>query len=139
MNSFKNPLPVGVHLQEVCEGGSGRRGVIVIQRDDMSGWALPGGYIETDKDISAETGAAREFREETGIIVAPGRLFASVITPNDKMLLFCRSTVPLIAPDFSQWKPTPEALAIRVLYDPEELCFPTHTHALWMWFGLKRP
>lgn len=135
MNSYKNPLPVAVHLQEVIEGHSGRRGVLLIQRDDMPGWALPGGYIETDKDVSVEAAAAREFGEETGLSVPQGRLFASVITPNEKLLLFCRSKVPLISPDFSDWKPTEEAVALKIAYDPEELCFPTHTHALWMWFG----
>lgn len=132
MTDYSNPTPLAVHLQEVRDGNY--FGVLLIQRADNGGWALPGGYIETPLDRSAEGAAAREFREELGIIVSEGELMSSTITPAGKLLIFVRST-EAVQIDFAAWKPTPEVLAIRLAYVPEELCFPAHTDALRRWFG----
>lgn len=137
MPEYDNPKPIAVHLQEV-DAGRDMPGVLLIQRADNGGWAFPSGWIETGLDQSAETAAAREFSEETGIPVNPGRLFRSEITPASKIMLFVLSYRTISACVFDNWKPTPEALAIRIAHEPEELVFPTHTAAMVEWFDNER-
>lgn len=136
MTTYNNPTPVAVLMQSVLKPGRGY-GLILIRRPDNDGWALPAGYIETGLDQSAEGAALREFREETGLEPSPAaRTFMSAITPHGKLLIFCKSQGCLVS--FSEalknWKPTPEALALRIAYEPETLCFPTHTKAMRRWF-----
>lgn len=135
MSEYQNPTPIAVHLQQVFEE-DGRYGILLIKRADNFGWALPGGYIESNIDTSSEQAAAREFREETGIFVPPGVAMWSKITPAGKLMLFNRSIVPISTLSLARWEATKEALAIHVVYEPVELCYPTHTEALSLWFAL---
>lgn len=133
MTQYNNPTPIAVHLQEV-KAPDGSLGIIVIKRSDNGGWALPGGYMEVGKDESAETAAAREFHEETGLVVEPGEVMGTKVTPAGKLMLFCRSKVRWEDLDLSNWQPTDEATAIDVVFQPDPLCFPTHEEALREWF-----
>lgn len=136
MTQYKNPTPIAVHLQEVLDH-QGRPGVLIIQRADNQQWALPGGYVETDKDESAEGAAAREFNEELNIIACPGEPFLSKITGDGKLLIFCRSKSPFDPLNKFYWKPTAEVLDWQIVYSPAKLCYPTHTEALKAWFDWR--
>jgi ADP-ribose pyrophosphatase len=46
---------------------TGGRWIVMIERRDGGGWALPGGHIEPDE--TAADAAARELTEETGLVV----------------------------------------------------------------------
>lgn len=48
----------------------GRRWLLMIQRGDGHGWALPGGHV--DPGEAAWAAAVRELEEETGLVVPPG-------------------------------------------------------------------
>lgn len=66
---FQNPAPTGWVV--VLDGDR----ALFVQRDhppDRGAWTVPGGFVEVDEP--AAVGAAREFREETGVRVDPGDL-----------------------------------------------------------------
>jgi len=133
MNTYDNPTPVGVHLQRAWTRRH-EAGLVIVQRSDNGQWALPGGYVENGKDASLESGAAREFFEETGWAAQAGTLRYSVITPNGKLLAFCTSVFDLYGCSEEGWTPTEECTAIRIATEAEELCFPAHTEAMRLWF-----
>jgi len=59
-----------------------RRRFLLVKRGHEPGkglWSLPGGRVEADESDTAAL--VREMREETGLIVTPGRLLGSVRRP----------------------------------------------------------
>ena len=65
----------------VIKDGSGR--LLLIKRGHEPGkglWSIPGGRIEAGESDAAAL--VREVREETGLVVAPGRLIDSVLRPS---------------------------------------------------------
>lgn len=65
----------------VIKDGSGR--LLLIKRGHEPGkglWSIPGGRIEAGESDAAAL--VREVREETGLVVAPGRLIGSVRRPS---------------------------------------------------------
>jgi 8-oxo-dGTP pyrophosphatase MutT (NUDIX family) len=136
MTQYNNPTPIAVHLQEVLDH-NGRPGILIIKRADNQEWALPGGYVETDKDKSAEAAAAREFTEELGMIACPGEPFMSTINKAGLLLIFCRSTSPFSPLNKFYWKPTAEVLDWQIVHSPAKMCYPAHTLALQQWFGWR--
>ena len=65
----------------VIKDGSGR--LLLIKRGHEPGkglWSIPGGRIEAGESDAAAL--VREVREETGLVVAPGRLIGSVLRPS---------------------------------------------------------
>lgn len=48
----------------------GARYLLMVERDDGYGWAVPGGHVEPGE--TAGRAAARELEEETGLTVSPG-------------------------------------------------------------------
>lgn len=51
----------------IAKDGYGRRWMVMVERSDGHGWALPGGYVDPGEDPAVA--AARELAEETGLIV----------------------------------------------------------------------
>jgi|SRR5919204_4905432 ADP-ribose pyrophosphatase YjhB (NUDIX family) len=64
----------------IIKDGDGR--LLLIKRGHEPGlglWSLPGGRVEADE--TDEDAVIREIREETGLIVVPGRLAGSIERP----------------------------------------------------------
>jgi 8-oxo-dGTP pyrophosphatase MutT (NUDIX family) len=51
--------------------------LVMVERSDGHGWALPGGYVDP-ADASPYWAAVRELREETGLIIRPGVEFQTL-------------------------------------------------------------
>jgi ADP-ribose pyrophosphatase YjhB (NUDIX family) len=135
--SYRNPLPVVVVLLPVRDRG----GLLVIRRavaDDpgFGQLALPGGYIDIN-DASWQHAAARELREETGIVLPPEAFteFGVRSAPNGTLLIFtlaCAIDSPALPARFMS---TGETSEMSVITRPQPLAFDLHTQAACRWFG----
>jgi len=119
--SYKNPLPVVVTLLNVWDGK--RLGTLIQQRnhDPKKGeWAI-----------------VREVREELGLETDVGDyLLSDVLSNTDKsnLLVFsiCLKTFDMKDIKFV---PNAEVTAIKIIHEPIELAFPTHTEMLAIRFA----
>ncbi|KAA2242298.1 NUDIX domain-containing protein [Salinarimonas soli] len=113
------------------------RGLLMIRRalpgQGQGRLALPGGYQMLGQTWQ-EAGAA-EVREETGVIVDPGRLEVVGIdtTPDRRQnLLFCRSPA---VPHPGRFSHDAEVSQVLVIEAPVETAFPLHTRRVREYFG----
>lgn len=131
--SYLNPLPVAVMVLPVDEG------LLVVRRDvepHRGELALPGGFI--DMGESWQQAAARELREETGILVAADdvRLFDVLSAPDGTVLIFglgprtSSATLPPVTA-------TAETTEWLVIDRPQELAFPLHTGIVAEYFAAE--
>ncbi|WP_089210574.1 NUDIX domain-containing protein [Streptosporangium subroseum] len=128
---YLNPLPVAVMVLPVDDG------LLVVRRDvepHRGGLALPGGFI--DMGESWQQAAARELREETGVVVDADevRLFDVLSAPDGTVLIFAlgprtsSAALPPVAP-------TAETTEWLLIDGPRELAFSLHTQIAAKYFG----
>jgi ADP-ribose pyrophosphatase YjhB (NUDIX family) len=129
-----NPLPVAVLLLPVDDGMLVVRRAIPPRQGQL---ALPGGFI--DQGESWQAAAARELREEAGVIVNPTevRLF-DARSASDGTLLIFGIALPRRASELPAFAAGAEVSERRVLTWPEPLAFPLHTLVVERWFA-ERP
>lgn len=129
--TWKNPFPVAVLLVPVTDGE--RTGILIGKRGIQPAkheWGLPGGFIDpTDKTV--EGAACRELYEETGFKIKPSRTYLFYSYSNgDHLLVFTKSLDFLHVDDLVNFKPCYECPEIGVAWEPQQLCFESHTLAL---------
>ncbi|MEV6038287.1 NUDIX domain-containing protein [Nonomuraea sp. NPDC052116] len=133
--SYLNPLPVAVMALPVDQG------LLVIRRDvepHRGELALPGGFIDLGE--SWQQAAARELREETGVIVEADdvRLFDVLSAPDGTVLIFGlgpRTSSAALPPVTA----TAETTEWLVIDRPQELAFPLHTRMVGQYFDGGQP
>lgn len=143
MEVWANPIPVGVVLLPVIDGG--RTGLLVLRRgiEPRKGFlALVGGFLEEHE--TWQQGSAREMREEVGVTIDPATLalFDAVSTeprPN-RILMF--STAPSVPREaLAAFVPSHESTERGVVFGPDgldEVCaFPLHAKAARRWFATQ--
>jgi ADP-ribose pyrophosphatase YjhB (NUDIX family) len=137
---WANPLPVSIALVPVRDGA--REGLLVVKRaiEPRQGFlALVGGFLEEHE--TWQQGAARETREETGVLVDPSSLqpfwFASSNPKPNRVLLF-GVAAPLDASALPPFTTTNETTERGLVFGPEGLdalfAFPLHVEALRRYF-----
>lgn len=142
---YSNPNPVAVALIPVWKSDTTatlgvRLGIILGKRGiyPMLGeWALPGGYVENDLKETAEMAAVREVREEIGLSLDESKMQTTHtdVSGRGSLLVFCDYKLALAENDaLVDIVATDECPEVRIAWEPEELCFPTHTRALYKWF-----
>lgn len=126
--SFKNPLPVALLLVPVDDDG-----VLLIRRaiPPVGKLAVPGGYIDHGEDW--RTAAARELREEAGLVVNPATVsLYSVESSPEHLLVF--GLAPRIAasalPPFVPSSETSERLVVTTPPPLDETAFPLHARVI---------
>jgi 8-oxo-dGTP pyrophosphatase MutT (NUDIX family) len=139
--TWNSPKPVAVLLQPVNDFDNDRRGILLGKRaiePFIGHWALIGGYIDPNDPTVIEA-ALREFHEETGIelYAALYRTSMNIVSSYGDgrfLLLFVESTLGMDVKNVDKFVPNSECSEIRVAWEPEELCFVSHTAALKNWF-----
>jgi 8-oxo-dGTP diphosphatase len=134
--SYRNPTPVAVPIQPTTSGG-----VIVVRRGiapEIGKLCLPGGYV--DYGETWEQAAARELREEAGVIVPSDsfRLFRVRNSTNGGVMMVLGIGKALDALSLPPFVPNEEATERLIVYQPTELAFSSHTEALSDWFASAR-
>jgi ADP-ribose pyrophosphatase YjhB (NUDIX family) len=126
--SFRNPLPVALLLVPVDDDG-----LLLIRRaiPPVGKLAVPGGYIDYGEDW--RTAAARECREETGLIVDPAAVTLYTVESSPEHLLvfglaprIARAALPPFAPSHE----TSERLVVTAPPPPDETAFPLHARVI---------
>jgi len=134
---WANPIPVAVALVPL------ESGLLVIRRaipPAIGKLALPGGFVEDHE--TWQHGAAREVREETGIVIDPHALqpfwYTSTEPKPNRVLLFAVSAPPLEVPAFETDTETSER---GVIHGPEGLdevfAFSLHAEAARRYFASR--
>lgn len=131
--TYRNPLPVALVLQPVDEG------LLVIRRaaaPRQGQIALPGGFIEVNE--SWQHAAARELREEAGVIVSPESItdFGTRSTTDGYLLVFGLGPI-LRSVDLPPFRPNREAESRLIITAPVDLAFPLHTEMVHQFFARR--
>ncbi len=131
--TYRNPLPVVLILQPVDDG------LLVIRRGAaprQGQLALPGGFVEMSE--SWQHAAARELREEAGVVIAAEQIsdFAVRSTPDGYLLVFGLGP-QLCTEDLAAFRPNREAAARLVISAPTDLAFPLHTEMIHQFFARR--
>lgn len=142
---FKNPVPVAVVLVPVLaidpRDGTEKTGILTVRRGiepQRGHLALPGGYMGYERWDEA---ARRELFEETGIALPPHipikLLGIESVREATRIIIF--GQVPAIErPALDQFVPNDEVSELKILFEPQELAFSTHTDAVRNFFEHQR-
>ena len=131
--TYRNPLPVAVALVPVEDGG-----LLLIRRaiEPQAGkLALPGGYVNWGE--TWQEAAAREVREEAGVVVAAEsvREFRVRSAPDGTLLLF-GTCAPVPRSALAAYAPTAETSGCLVAEAPvPDMAFPLHAEAVGAYFA----
>lgn len=137
--TFINPTPVAVLLQPVQCLKTNRIGLLIGERcgpfDKPGSLALIGGYVDM-VDASVAHAAARELKEETSLEIETETIKIVDSSNNGRvMLMACSSNHILDLKHVEEnFKASSEISRFDVIYEPMELCFPTHTLFAKKWF-----
>lgn len=140
---WANPIPVCVVLAQITDGD--RTGLLVVRRaipPAIGKLALVGGFLEEHE--SWQHGAAREVREETGVVVEPGAIepmwYASSAPKPNRVLLFSIAP-PQPASALPGFTPDAEASERGIIYGPGGLedvfAFSLHVEAARRYFAQR--
>lgn len=120
---WANPIPVAVLLVPIVT--EGKTGLLVVRRGIEPGrgrLAFAGGFLEEHETWQA--GAAREVREETGIIVDPATIepfwYTSTEPRPNRVLLFSTAK-PIAAENLQAFVPNHEVLERGLIFGPDGL------------------
>lgn len=136
--SYVNPLPVVVVMLTVWDGP--KLGTLIQQRNidpKAGGWALTGGYIDLGE--AWQDAACREVLEELGLDIEAKHLKLMDVKPStikDSVLVFCQYNL-VVDMNAIHFTPNEEVRAIKVIHEPMELCFPSHTEAVQEYFSFR--
>jgi ADP-ribose pyrophosphatase YjhB (NUDIX family) len=130
--TWRNPIPVAVVVLPVDDG------LLMIRRgiEPMKGkLALPGGYVDFGE--TWQQGAARELREETGIVIDPAEVrHVATLSPPDgtTVLIFGRASrrAREALPKFT---PTDETTELVIAHDADQVAFPLHAQVATEFFA----
>ena len=139
---YRNPTPAAVVLQPVGPAGD----LLVIKRgvEPQKGeWALPGGYV--DYGETWQQGAARELKEETGIVQTPkGMEHFETVSSADGQVLIVFALAPEIA-EMPELESNDEVLGVSLISMGDtrsaELAFQPHVDVVlkfWYWHALTQ-
>ncbi len=132
--AYKNPSPGVIVIVPVLDNDSGGLGLLLIKRKIppmIGGIAFPGGYLDVGE--TCQQAAARELKEETGIIINEKNFSyfqIKELLDEDKILIFMESNVEIYTEDLNKFKENDEVSEVLVTFKPIELCFSSHTEVL---------
>ena len=117
-----------------------RRGRVALLRRDLEPaygrWTFPAGFV--DRGETPAQAAARETREESGLIVRPSRLLALIANPRIPLVIL----IYLAPAPRGRLQALSEALEARWFAPREipwrELAFPSTARALRLWLAQRR-
>lgn len=124
--TYRNPTPVAVVMVPIGKG------LLLVRRGiqpKIGELAFPGGFLDCDE--TWRQGAARELREETGIVIDPETLSLvdAVSSPSNSLLIFCEAPKQDLSV-LQYFKPNEEVTEVLVLNYHVELAFPSHSEAM---------
>lgn len=138
--TWANPIPVCVTIVPVVDGG--RTGVLVVRRaipPAIGKLALPGGFLEEHE--AWNVGAAREVREETGVVVDEDleQLVWRSSRPRPNRLLLFAVSRPVDVSAFPVFEADAETQERGLIFGPDglddEFAFDLHVEAVKKYFA----